>query len=71
MIFMPAAVEETATTLLRAVIDLYGCEAFPEIALAFRYALTQTDDTAIARALSEALIEIVRNRTLAAGDQTQ
>ncbi len=64
-----SADEETAINLLNAVICLYGSEVFSEVAIAFRYALAQNDDKSIAHALSEALLEVIRNRSCA-GERT-
>lgn len=59
--------EETAMNLLNAVIYLYGPEVFSEVTIAFRYALAQDDEKSIAHALSEALLEVIRNRTFESG----
>ncbi|WP_457796090.1 hypothetical protein [Methylocystis sp. S23] len=60
---MQASVEETAIATLSAVMNLYGAEAYGEIVAAFRCALAQPDDEAVAATLCEALLEVIRNRT--------
>ncbi len=61
--FMGASVEETAIGMLSAVMNLYGAEAYAEIVAAFRCALSQQNDEAVAATLCEALLEVIRNRT--------
>jgi hypothetical protein len=60
---MGASVEETAIGMLSAVMNLYGAEAYAEIVAAFRCALSQHNDEAVAATLCEALLEVIRNRT--------
>ncbi|WP_442754464.1 hypothetical protein ACNHKD_15935 [Methylocystis sp. JAN1] len=60
---MQASVEETAIGMLTAVMNLYGAEAYAEIVAAFRCALSQPDEEAVAGTLCEALLEVIRNRT--------
>lgn len=62
---MSVTVEETAVSMLSAVINLYGAEAYAEILAAFRCALSQSDDENVATTLCESLLEVVRNRTFA------
>jgi hypothetical protein len=60
---MRASIEETAIGMLSAVMNLYGAEAYGEIVVAFRCALAQPNDEAVAATLCEALLEVIRNRT--------
>lgn len=60
---MLATAEETAISMLTAVINLYGAQAYPEILRAFRRALEQPDDQAVASMLCDALLDVVRSRT--------
>ncbi|QGM98240.1 hypothetical protein [Methylocystis parvus] len=62
---MGASVEGTAMGMLSAVMNLYGAEAYAEIVAAFRCALAQSDDDAVAATLCDALLEVIRNRTAA------
>ena len=61
---MSVSVEQTAISMLSAVINLYGADAYADIVSAFRCALAQPDEASVNKTLCDALLEVVRARTL-------